>query len=146
MPEPFQGHSCYQKLLHCPMAKEEMGCDTVYTVYSGARWEITTSLLQVRPVIAHSVDAVGPLVAAKGPWQVQDGMHDFQEDSGLMILVPDTLDVSDGQEALGKLGTPDGLVGTSDAPVALGAPDALSVPDRPAVPEEVTKLPDPSEA
>lgn len=90
MPEPFGGSRCYQKLLRCPNAREELGCDGLFFVYSQAlsRWELTTQLKEVRAVVAHSCDAKGPLVQAKGPWHVQDGSGDLFYEEQLAVLTP----------------------------------------------------------
>merc|ERR1712039_877157 len=80
MPEMINESCCYQKLVQCAGAKDEVGCDCLYLSWSRAmsRWELTTILSEVRPVLAHSaVCPKGQLAEAKGPWQVQDGISDF---------------------------------------------------------------------
>merc|ERR1712157_633572 len=106
MPEMINESFCYQKLLHSSGAKDEVGCDCLYLSWSRqmSRWELTTLLQEVRPVLAHSaVCPKGPLIDAKGPWQVQDGISDFHEDGGFAILVPDASDAgANGAEAPAK--------------------------------------------
>jgi len=93
MPDNFGGSPCYQKLIHCPDCKEQIGCDGLYLVFNSSLqfWEVTTHLQEDRPVLAHSAKsgASAPAAEAQGPWQVQDGLADYNEDAGLQILAPE---------------------------------------------------------
>jgi len=92
MPEPFSGQRCYQKLLYFPEAPTLVGCDGIFIVWNSdtSVWEFATGLAKYRSVIAQSAactdDAAGlPVWQARGPWMVQDGEGEFQEDAALHI-------------------------------------------------------------